>query len=101
VSRMVLGGGGLETLIKEVIIRNSKSNIWEVGMALVQCPECGNEISDTATSCPQCGYEIPVAGDAIKSVGQIVGGIGSMIMAIVAIVFLLGIVGCSVAVFFG
>ena len=25
-------------------------------MALVSCPECGKEISDTARSCPHCGY---------------------------------------------
>lgn len=27
-------------------------------MALVKCPECGNEISDKAKSCPTCGYLI-------------------------------------------
>lgn len=26
-------------------------------MALIKCPECGKEISDTAKSCPNCGYE--------------------------------------------
>ena len=25
-------------------------------MALVQCPECGKEVSDQALSCPNCGY---------------------------------------------
>ena len=25
-------------------------------MALVKCPECGNEISDKAKSCPTCGW---------------------------------------------
>lgn len=25
-------------------------------MALMKCPECGKEISDTAQSCPNCGY---------------------------------------------
>ncbi|MCD9097399.1 zinc-ribbon domain-containing protein [Luteimonas fraxinea] len=25
-------------------------------MALVQCVECGREISDRAIACPQCGY---------------------------------------------
>lgn len=25
-------------------------------MALINCPECGKEISDRATSCPNCGY---------------------------------------------
>ncbi len=27
-------------------------------MALINCPECGREISDQAESCPHCGYPI-------------------------------------------
>lgn len=27
-------------------------------MALMECPECGKEISDKAASCPNCGYPI-------------------------------------------
>ncbi|MCI8306553.1 MAG: zinc ribbon domain-containing protein [Lachnospiraceae bacterium] len=27
-------------------------------MALIKCPECGKEISDTASSCPNCGFSI-------------------------------------------
>lgn len=27
-------------------------------MAMMTCPECGKEISDTAESCPNCGYRI-------------------------------------------
>ncbi len=27
-------------------------------MALINCPECGTEISDKAKSCPNCGYPI-------------------------------------------
>lgn len=27
-------------------------------MALIKCPECGNEISDTAEQCIHCGYKI-------------------------------------------
>ena len=27
-------------------------------MALNPCPECGNMVSDTATSCPKCGYTL-------------------------------------------
>jgi hypothetical protein len=29
-------------------------------MALINCPECNNKVSDQANSCPQCGY--PIAG---------------------------------------
>jgi hypothetical protein len=28
----------------------------EKDMALIECPECGKEYSDTAKSCPNCGY---------------------------------------------
>ncbi len=27
-------------------------------MAMIKCPECGNEISDSAILCPRCGYHI-------------------------------------------
>ena len=27
-------------------------------MALIKCPECGNQISDKAERCPKCGYEL-------------------------------------------
>lgn len=27
-------------------------------MALINCPECGRQVSDVATSCPTCGYPI-------------------------------------------
>ena len=30
-------------------------------MALVNCPECGKTISDTAPHCPHCGYKSPMA----------------------------------------
>lgn len=35
-------------------------------MALVQCPECGKEISDQAISCPRCGYVMKTEEDAIS-----------------------------------
>lgn len=27
-------------------------------MALINCPECGSEVSDKAKACPRCGYAI-------------------------------------------
>ncbi len=27
-------------------------------MALIQCPECGAQVSDVASSCPECGYKL-------------------------------------------
>lgn len=29
-----------------------------VNMALVKCPECGKEVSNSAAVCPNCGYGI-------------------------------------------
>lgn len=36
-------------------------------MALIQCPECGKEISDQAASCPNCGYAINTAPKVIRT----------------------------------
>lgn len=29
-------------------------------MALISCPECGKQISDTTPSCPHCGYRLSI-----------------------------------------
>ncbi len=31
-------------------------------MALIECPECGHQVSDQASSCPNCGYPLTPAG---------------------------------------
>jgi sugar lactone lactonase YvrE len=33
-------------------------------MALINCPECKQEVSDKARSCPKCGYSYPLLSDA-------------------------------------
>lgn len=33
-------------------------------MALIQCAECGNSVSDKAASCPSCGAPTPMAMSA-------------------------------------
>jgi uncharacterized membrane protein YvbJ len=36
-------------------------------MALINCPECGKEISDTAKHCPNCGFKIqPSLKESVK-----------------------------------
>ena len=30
-------------------------------MALIKCPECGQDVSDKAKICPHCGYELPAS----------------------------------------
>ena len=39
-------------------------------MALVKCPECGKEVSDTANACPNCGYGVKVHFDNLKQKRQ-------------------------------
>ena len=35
-----------------------RENEGEIDMALIKCPECGKEISDSAVKCPKCGYPL-------------------------------------------
>lgn len=44
-------------------------------MALIQCPECGKEISDKAKNCPNCGYVLPHfrKNEKLKRYTKIVG----------------------------
>jgi hypothetical protein len=37
-------------------------------MALIDCPECGTQVSSAAPSCPKCGF--PVAVAAAKTTGK-------------------------------
>ena len=45
-------------------------------MALINCPECGKEVSSTAVSCPHCGtpiagsHEARAAGSALTTTQQ-------------------------------
>lgn len=34
-------------------------------MALIDCPECGNEVSDKAPTCPRCGVPIHVESKVV------------------------------------
>lgn len=43
-------------------------------MALIKCPECGNEISDKAKSCPHCGYAQEESKVVIYGLTQMVVG---------------------------
>lgn len=43
-------------------------------MALVKCPECGNDISDKAKSCPKCGHPMMVSGQKPTSQVNVVVG---------------------------
>ena len=54
-------------------------------MALINCPECGHQISDAAKKCPHCGYKRKKANP--KIIGLITFGIG-----ICLLIFSLGLI---------
>ncbi|MCR4902245.1 MAG: DUF2225 domain-containing protein [Butyrivibrio sp.] len=35
-------------------------------MALIDCPECGGKVSDSAEACPNCGYAVKKHFDTLK-----------------------------------
>ena len=39
-------------------------------MALVKCPECGNDVSDKAQSCPHCGFPLEKQETACPECGK-------------------------------
>lgn len=41
-------------------------------MALIVCPECRKEISDTASSCPNCGYRLKKKGKKKINSGRLI-----------------------------
>lgn len=41
-------------------------------MALIQCPECGREVSDQATACPCCAYPIKLRPTSLPVVDPVV-----------------------------
>ena len=41
-----------------------------VNMAMIKCPDCSNEVSDTALKCPSCGVQLKKAKRTV--VGKVV-----------------------------
>jgi hypothetical protein len=37
-------------------------------MALINCPDCGHQVSDSATACPSCARPITAAPDHIQTI---------------------------------
>jgi uncharacterized membrane protein YdbT with pleckstrin-like domain len=46
-------------------------------MALIQCPECGNQVSTAAKSCPNCGF--PVAEKAAQPAAMATAAPGTVL----------------------
>ena len=54
-------------------------NGWS--MALINCPECGHQMSDTAKKCPNCGYSKSMPNSKIWLLILLwLCGVGSLIM---------------------
>ena len=41
-------------------------------MSIINCPECGNKISDNAESCPHCGFGSNSKGKSVGSLGSVI-----------------------------
>lgn len=67
-------------------------------MAMIQCPECGREVSDQAATCPGCGCPLGVASvapakhekEASLRGGAIVGLVGGLSFIAVLVVLTIG-----------
>ena len=57
-------------------------------MALMTCPECGNQISDKADSCVHCGYPIKKRKDPIRR-----GTVDTFLMIFAIIMMVIGCIG--------
>ena len=68
-------------------------------MALIQCPECANEVSEDAEVCPNCGYILRKKHSIIGIIGFILS-IASwfcgiyLTLIVAAIALVLCIIGC-------
>ena len=51
-------------------------------MALINCPECGKEVSDSAEMCPNCGYSIVIEEYITEGIISIIVGIVGWIIAL-------------------
>lgn len=57
-------------------------------MALIKCPECGNEISEGASSCPQCGHPMKKEKPKKKH---------GCLITVVSVIIFFGIVGGAIS----
>jgi len=65
-------------------------------MALIECPECGNQVSDTALSCPACGYQMAVQASmsgrsALLAVALVLATVGITLGAVTGNIFAIGV----------
>lgn len=61
-------------------------------MAMIQCPECGKEISSQAVCCPECGYPLKKARQlppkpAIKAAAGVLGAVILVVLLMQTTIF--------------
>ena len=52
-------------------------------MALIQCPECNKEISDSTNTCPHCGFKLKSKRDNKKWLIPVIVGAVIVVVALV------------------
>lgn len=64
-------------------------------MALITCPECGNQVSDQAKSCPRCGHPFNKTTETVYEQPIIVkkGGLGfwGVVFAIIVAILIMSL----------
>ena len=58
-------------------------------MALIQCPECKKEISDSTNTCPHCGFKLKSKRDNKKWLIPVIVGVVIVVVALVVTVIAL------------
>lgn len=62
-------------------------------MAIIECSECGNQVSDKALTCPRCGIASPISLEEKKANKKIESIIQSLIF-LIPLLIAVYIVGC-------
>lgn len=62
-------------------------------MALIECEECGNQVSDKAKSCPNCGFEKKSFTQSLDDAGNKMQKAGCMMTLFITIPILLFMMG--------
>ena len=87
---------GTEGTVRHVHQTESRSD-WSPNSSLINCPDCGKEISKSADACPHCGRprdkttseKIDAAGKGMQKVGCILTLVITIpILIILAVLFL-------------
>lgn len=62
-------------------------------MALVRCPDCGSEVSDSAPACPRCGRPIAAARAAAPREGPFLQTLNAgCVVVLISILVILALV---------